>query len=253
MSKVLSPYQHSGYGLLLYVPLMVAGFYLSYFAVFFTPKPALIHIHFGLMVSWMTIVIAQPFLIKSKKMHWHRWVGKASYVVLPLVLLSSWAMLRVGYLNYIHSLSEQLENGITKFTDQEILHEGAIYILIAFFYIVWLAILYLLAIVNRKKTATHARYMLAAALTLTGPTIDRIFFSLLEVTKIGTLPAESISFLLIDMVLVVLLIYDYKKGNQTRPLITALIIYVVGQVIYFIAQKSAVWDTLATLIMQPQR
>jgi hypothetical protein len=251
MSRVLSPYIQSGYALLLYVPLMVAGFYISYFAVFFTPKPALMHIHFALMVIWMAMVIAQPFLIKNKKTHWHRWVGKASYVVLPLVLWSGWAMLRMGYMNYINSLSVQIENGLTKFTQQQILHEGAIYILLGFVYIVWLATLYLLAIVNRKKTATHARYMLAAALTLTGPIVDRIFFSLLGIMKVGALPAETISFFLIDLVLGLLLIYDYKKGNQTQPLMIALIIYMTGQAFYFIAKESIAWDNFATWIMQP--
>lgn len=251
MSKVLSPYLHSGYALLLYVPLMVAGFYVTYFAVFFAPKPALMHIHFGLMVMWMAMVIVQPFLIKNKKLSWHRWVGKASYIVMPLILVTSGAMLRLGYTNYINGLATQVENGVPKFTQEQILHEGAIYTLLAFTYTVWLFTLYLLAIINRKKTATHARYMLAAALTLTGPIIDRIFFLLLGIEKVGPLPAETISFLLIDIVLSLLLIYDYKNGNATRPLMIALLIYVTGQVFYFLAQDSAAWDHVATMLMQP--
>lgn len=252
MSKILSPYINSGYALLLYVPLMIAGFYVTYFAVLFSPKPAISHIHFGLMVLWMSMVIAQPFLIKNKKTGWHRTLGKASYVVLPLVLLSGCVLLKYGYDNHVGNLSRQLVNGFPKFTHEQIIHEGALYILLGFVYMVWLAVCYLLAVVHRKKAAAHARYMIAAALTLTGPIIDRIFFALLGVTRVVGIPAESISFLIIDLVLTSLLIYDIRKENSTRPLIIALMVYLIGQLFYFMAQDSAIWDAFSSFLMQPE-
>lgn len=39
------------------------GFYTSYFSVFFQPTAPLIHIHFTLMVLWITMLIARPFFI----------------------------------------------------------------------------------------------------------------------------------------------------------------------------------------------
>jgi hypothetical protein len=252
MSKILSPYTNSGYALLLYIPLMVAGFYVTYFTVIFSPKPAMMHIHFGLMLVWMAMVIAQPFLIKNKKTGWHRAVGKASYVVVPLVLLSAWILLQYGYNNYVGNLASQLINGEPKFSREQIIHEGAIYILIALVYMVWLGAFYLMAIVHRKKAAAHTRYMIAASLTLTGPIIDRIFFASLGVTRVMGIPAESISFLIIDLVLTFLLIYDLRKGNSTRPLITALTVYLLGQLFYFLAQDSTGWDVISSFMMQPE-
>jgi len=252
MKRNSTVYYNLGYWLLLYIPLALTGFYVTYFSVFFRPKAAIIHIHFGLVVLWMAMVIAQPFLIKYKKLSLHRLLGRVSYVLVPLVLLSGYAMLRFGYSNFIHVFSVQQENGLPKFTRQEVLQLGADYILIAFMYIVWLALFYLLGIRNKRKMHPHARYMLAAALTLTGPTVDRIFFINFEISHIfGTIPAESVSFFLIDMVLLYLLYRDKKANRNLQPLLTCLCIYLAGQVFYFLAPGTNWWTAVSNIIMQP--
>ncbi len=252
MSKAGNFYYNLGYWLLLYIPLAVAGFYITYFSVFFKPKPAIIHIHFALVFSWIALVIAQPFFIKYKKLAVHRFLGKVSYVLVPLVLVSAFYMLRFGYTNFIRELAG-LKTGVNpKFDRVKILQQGADYILIALMYIMWFAVLYGLGVANRSKMHPHARYMLATVLTLTGPTVDRIFFIQFGVTHLfGRIPAEAVSFILIDLVLLYLLYRDKKAGRNLKPLATCVCIYLAGQVFYFLAMGTSWWNSIATFIMQP--
>lgn len=214
MNKSNNFYYNLGYWLLLYIPLTLAGFYITYFSVFFKPKPAIIHIHFALVIMWMAVVIAQPFLIKYKKIALHRILGRISYFLVPLLLLSGFAMLRFGYYNFTKGLAGQQENGTSTFTAQEMLQQGADYILIAVMYIAWFAVFYILGISHKKKMHPHSRYMLATALTLTGPTVDRIFFVQFGISHLfGVIPAESVSFFIIDTVLLYLIYRDKRSAG----------------------------------------
>lgn len=56
MQKADNFYYNLGYWFLLLVVLVFAGFYTSYFAVFFQPTAPIIHIHFILMVLWITMM-----------------------------------------------------------------------------------------------------------------------------------------------------------------------------------------------------
>lgn len=84
--------------------------------------------------------------------------------------------------------------------------------------------------------------------TLTGPTVDRIFFALLEINTVLGIPAESISFLMIDLCLLLLIFFDYRTGKSIQTLLICLGIYIIGQVFYFLADESPLWDSSATLI-----
>jgi hypothetical protein len=91
--------------------LVFAGFYTSYFSVFLEAKPSIIHIHFTLMVLWIAMLITQPFLIKYKKLTIHRTLGKISYVLVPLVLISAFFMIRYSYYNLVDGLQQKAAQG----------------------------------------------------------------------------------------------------------------------------------------------
>ena len=86
-------YKNLGYVLLLLIPLTGIAFYKTYFNQFpgfafeenITPY---IHLHAFIASVWIAMLIAQPLLIRNKKMAWHRKIGRLSYVVFPLLLLS---------------------------------------------------------------------------------------------------------------------------------------------------------------------
>src|SRR6185503_1380529 len=114
-----------------------------------------------------------------------------------------------------------------------LLQHAATWVSITFLYAGWMAILYSLGIINRKRSPVHMRYMVALSLTLLGPTVDRIIGLLLNIPILpGGIPVEAFSFILQDLILTFLLINDYRRKKSTRTLWTCLAIYVIGQVAY---------------------
>jgi hypothetical protein len=67
------------------------GFWKSYFSKFFDGTleySGYFHFHAVMMLLWTVMLIAQPILIHQKKLAVHRLIGKASYVVMPVLLIS---------------------------------------------------------------------------------------------------------------------------------------------------------------------
>jgi uncharacterized membrane protein len=250
MQKNTNVYHNLGYWFLSFIVLAFAGFYTTYFSVLFAPRSNIVHIHFVLMALWIAMLITQPFLIKYKKKALHRLIGKISYVLVPLVLIFSFLMIRIAYYRYLNELHQQTAQGLNHLTGAEILKQAADEP-IALFYFVWFALFYILAIVNRRKSSVHARYMLATALTLLGPTVDRIIFLDFKIENIGFIPAYAISFLIANIILAFLLFKDYKNKRPIKTLATCLAIYITGQTLYFIVPGFDWWSSFMTFIMKP--
>jgi hypothetical protein len=250
MQKTNNLYNNLGYWFLLYIVLAIAGFYTTYFSVLFQPRPTIIHIHFVLMAMWIGMIITQPFLIKYKKRALHRTIGKASYVLVPLLLITAFLMMRMGYYRDINNLQEQAAKGLNHFTEAEILKQASADAPIAFIYFSWFALFYCLAIINRHHSSSHARYMLATALTLTGPTVDRIIGIDLKIETIaGFISSYIVSFIIIDVLLALLLMNDYRHKRPVKTLVTCLGIYITGQVLYYFIHGSDWWPSFYGFIM----
>jgi DMSO reductase anchor subunit len=232
-------YQNLGYWFLLLIVLVVAGFYTSYFAVFFQPTAPIIHIHFTLMVLWIAMLITQPFLIKYKKLALHPMLGKVSYMLVPLVLFFGFLMIRRSYYNSIDNLHQSAA-------------QAAAFQAIALYWLLMFMVFYCLAIINRRKTMAHARYMVATALTLLGATIDRIIFFGLEMEKLpASIPIEVAAFFVADLVLALLLWKDYKQKRPTQPLWICLLSFLVGQVLFFTIPSTEGWQHVVAFLLKP--
>ena len=168
MNKILFP----GFAwlLLLLIPLTFWGFYPSYFAKLFSMQ-LVYHAHAFFMILWVAMAIAQPFLILQKKTKLHKAIGKTSYLIMPMLFISSYIVIRHTYYNFINAQVAELETGTSTLAMDKIYSDAAAYIMIGVVYIIWLFIFYMLAIINRKKMLNHATYMFAAILTLLGPTV----------------------------------------------------------------------------------
>jgi hypothetical protein len=244
-------YHNLGYWFLAFIVLAFAGFYTTYFTRIFEPTPAIIHIHFVLMALWLAMLIAQPFLIKYKKLPLHRLLGKLSYILVPLVLFTGFLLARNEYYRKLARFSDEVLSGLKPYTQEEILQLAASGP-IAIFYIAWFVIFYFLAIKNRRKSPKHARYMLATALTLTGPTVDRILGIHFGLESIAGISSYIVSFLMIDFILGGLLYLDYRNKRDTRALWTCLLVYFVGQILYFTLPNFDAWAVCMRIIMLPK-
>lgn len=248
--KSYNIYHNLGYWFLLFIVLVITGFYQSYFKDFFEPKTRLVHAHFALMSIWILMLIAQPFLIKYKKLKWHRANGKLSYVVVPLVMLSSYLMMRTNYLAYADRLSEEVSRGTKSLKQAAIYQEAGSIFALPFFYFLVMGILYSLAIINKKRSNIHARYMMATSLTLLGPTVDRTIAFNFDISHFfGVIPIESFAFFLADLILIILLFRDWKHGRTVKPLLISLILFVTGQILYFTATNTSAWSWILQRIL----
>ena len=197
------------------------------------------------------MLIAQPFLIKYKKLSWHRFLVKISYVLVPLVLITGFILTRNEYYRNLDGLVQQVAKGSKQYSPAEML-KLVPSAPIALFYIIWFTVFYVLAIRTRRQSPKHARYMLATALTLTGPMVDRIIGIHFHIDYVAGVSSFIISFILIDLVLALLLYFDYKNEKETKTLWTCLLIYTVGQLLYYILPTYHWWSVFMKFIMLPQ-
>lgn len=244
-------YHNLGYWFLLFIALAFAGFYKTYFSRLLEPIPDLIHIHFVLMGLWIGMLITQPFLIKYKKLSWHRMLGKISYVLVPLILISAFLLTRREYYQKIDTLRQGAIKGLNHLSQFEIVkaaatNPAAILTCILF------ALFYFLAIWHRHKSNKHARYMLATALLIVGPTLDRIIFLDLNIRSVAGISAYFISFLLVDIILSLLLYLDFKNKRGTKTLTTCLLIFITAQLSFYILPQFNWWAAFMKIIMLPK-
>jgi hypothetical protein len=203
-------YQKLGYFLILLIPLTAVAFYKTYIAQFpnFEDKiDAFIHVHAFISAVWLFMLIAQPFLIYGNKLLLHRTIGKLSYVVFPLLLLS-----------FVPQIIKTIQYGNINNLFFPLADSG---LLITF---------YALAIYYRKERAKHMRYMIALSLVFLGPTVGRIGPIWLGWSELLT---QNVQYGIIYSILAGLLFYD-RSGNKTYyPYPIAMMCFMVHQAIYY--------------------
>ena len=162
VSKKIS-FDKAGYFILILIPIGILAFWSSYFSIIFsnTITPSFYaHFHGIMMIIWISLLIAQPILIRRNKLNTHRLLGKISYFVGPLVLVS---MLLITH-HYRRLITTP--SGIT-FTNIN----------------VWL-VCFILAIMYRYKTKIHARAMIGTAISLLDPIFMRFMFWALKIPPV---------------------------------------------------------------------
>lgn len=187
-------YKNTGYIMLLLIPLVFAGFYKSYFNQIpnLNEKITLFHhLHATIAFMWILTLIVQPLLIRYKKIRIHRFVGKLTYFIFPLLLLSFIPMISISL------QSSQPINAFYPVADCTLL-----------------ILCYTLAVYNKKRTTKHMRYMIGAAIVFLGPTIGRIGPILLGLT--GKL-TQNIQYGIIYLIFIGLILLDRKHNKNFKP------------------------------------
>ena len=107
------------------------------------------------MMIWMAFLIAQPLLIRSGKLAIHRAIGKLSYLIAPLLIVSFFLVSRMVYNR-----------------PEPVPHEEKIAtIALSIPYLFGFAIFYSLAIINSKETYKHMRYMIGNSFLMFAPVL----------------------------------------------------------------------------------
>jgi hypothetical protein len=178
-----------------------------------------VHLHGIAMFLWMLMLIVQSTLARARAFETHRALGKASFVLVPVIVAST--LLLAHY---------RMRSGLNRE-------------LVYFFYVqvallVQFLAAYLLAIANRRTPAMHMRFMACTALAL----VDPIFARLLYI-HFGIEPPlmQLITYGAIDLVLVALIVHDRGQRSYSHAYEGMLALFVATQAPTFFLTTTKEW------------
>ncbi len=215
------------------------AFWPSYYSNPFQVTQTNVHVHGILMTCWCLMLIAQATLIRFKKYSLHKTVGKLSYGLVPLILVSG---VNVAHFNMTHVTDVPIEHYYLIF--------GHLYISFVAF-----AILYGLAIWFRKDSATHARYMICTIFPAFTPVFSRLIFSNFKfifpfLPELKGIPlVQLIGFGLADILLLTLCILDWRKRKQWNGFPIAFLVMLCYHLSDFTLYHFAAWRRFVDWVM----
>lgn len=208
------------------------GFYKKYFSLApdFPGLKNIHHIHAIVLITWLSMLIIQPILIANNKMKAHRMIGKFSYILVPIMFVS---MLLVYHNQYLRMLSEGKPET-----------ETLAFVFSPMTDAIPFVIFYLLALLNKKKTAKHMRYMIATGIVIGGPGLGRIFISWLGMDIFAAIGLITLITLL---AFVGLIVYDRIKKKQFRinPYMIAFVIWLIPNILIIFFPNTQLWQSFA--------
>jgi hypothetical protein len=213
----------------LFALLLVAfvAFWPTYVSVPLGSSSGYTHAHAVTATLWMLVLIAQPMLIKLRRLPLHRAVGRTTYVIAPLVVLSI-LLLANHRIRYAPTAAYPIQAYILYLQ----LSLAAMF-----------AALYALGVRHRRRTRVHARLMVCTALTLVDPIAIRVLF------WIDATPSwnyQWLTFGLTDALLLALAWADRRHPEGRRLLLWVLAAFVATQLPALLGfTGSAAWQAFA--------
>jgi hypothetical protein len=205
-------FNKADYYFIVFLAVVLLGFWDRYFSQLiagFSHNANYFHFHGVIALVWIAMLIVQPILIRRKKLGLHRLIGKLSFLVMPLLIIS--LLMVTHYLGV-------LTNSELNFIDVTIGNNvgGGIGIVLFF---------YIIAMWNRHDVNIHARAMIATAIPFIDPALARLLLGLFP--HIPPTIITPITFSSVSILLIILIIAERKviKGRWIFP--TCLAINVV--------------------------
>jgi hypothetical protein len=174
--------------------------------------------------------------------------GRLGYALVPLLLLTAVAMIAYSYERGLQELREAADAGRISLSGESLLHKARKYVALPVYYFVGFALFYPLAMLNRRRPAVHAQFMLATMLMLTGPILDRsLYFTASVAMPELRFPFEWVAFILADFAFAAVLVLNLRRGEPWRPAATCLAFFLAGQSIYRFGLDSQAWQSAVGL------
>ncbi len=213
-------YRNIGLYFLILILFILLGFYYPYFALFpdFKSVTTIVHIHTITLILWTLILIAQPILIRYKKYRLHQIIGRITYLLVPLVILTCAGVMRQQYYELIGKKMTQVQSFKSIYTS----FTGILSIITYYLF----AIIYVL----KGNIAFHMRYMICLFLEFIPPTFGRTLGYWLDIRQVYT---HTIAVSVGALILLILIIADKKRGLNFTPYVVALSLYLIFTLSWF--------------------
>ena len=224
----------------LIIPFLIAftGFYFSYWSKF-TEAPFHHHLHGLTATAWYILLIVQPLLYQKAKMKLHRRLGIISVFLAGGVVFS--AMQIIPNNLTLENISENLRYSFV-FAD--------------FIFVLGFSYSVIMAIINKKDTDLHARYLFSTVFWVMLPALGRlIYFPLLISygfpTPISFQQCVYIAGGLIILALCILMFLDYKKEKKFyQPYILVTITTTIVLLTWNYFGHAEWWRTLCHIVLK---
>lgn len=227
-------------GIALLIILIHVGFFKTYIAHFPKFNDATIegyhpmhfdgvqHFHGIVMMSWVFMLLLQPILIRNRRMTWHRRVGRLSYILAPLVLLSIFLVNRHAYHGILQTAGAPAARAFLSLT---------------FPALVFFAILYFLAIRYRHVPRLHMRFMASTAFLLIPPALDRMLIIYFQ------LPGYDVGSVIELSIIGAVTIYDSLKTKRLSPFVLVLVLETLHKTLWHL-RETPFWQSIGGAIAQ---
>ncbi len=225
-------FRQSGFFFLMLIGLVILGFSKTYFFKLDESFPIFIHMHVLLVGAWLLLIAGQAFLIRADERSVHRQLGEVSYLLAPLIIISGIYLARAFYDHRLGTVG---------------LEDNLDFLWWAVSHFVLFGVFFTLAMVYRKRTELHSRFMITASLLFVSPALLRVY-SMLGIS-VGDISHMGLSFIAIDLLLIWLIINDFVKKNTILPFTAGLFSFVFIQLGVIYAGDTAAWRYLARLLI----
>ena len=185
------------------------GFYPSYFSRL-GDTDGVHHFHGLTATAWLCWLIVQAWLIRRGSFAAHKIIGWLSLVVAPAFVVSGILLIQIqtfapNPFSVAFGVPLAFIDGTT---------------------IGYFAVAYVMAIVYRRNVQLHARLLASTAVMVLPPAISRVIGNLVTATHSFPL-ALYIAFALSEIIVVLLLIDDYRHGSIRAPYVILFVLMLV--------------------------
>ena len=187
------------------------------------------HTHGALMVSWVIMLVIQPYLIYKGKYKTHRLIGRISYFIAPLMLISMYLATRLNYLN-----------SVGKIPFKEVAYIQALNFITPLIFLLF----YSLAIIHKKEAFKHKRYMIGTSFIMLTAVLNRLLLKIFGNIE----PYEFFIPLYLGVIVSALLLANdiFRKRNPF-PYTTVTFVLFFNIVIFY-ARYTQVWQSVVLFV-----
>jgi len=216
-------YRHAHWYFLAALIAILAGFWPSFVRPLGTGSTW--HTVHGITATlWVVALIVQSWLISRGMRVWHRRVALAALALLPVLWMTALYMVQVMHTN------PQMPPFLPP--------------LLAFIdlpSIVFMAVLVTLALRNVRRPAAHKRFMAATVLLAFPPALTRLYARVLA-PHVDFMQALHGSFLTVEVILIALIIGDWRSGQRHLAYPLSLVFFVAVHVLMEPVARSDSWQ-----------
>lgn len=196
----------------------------------------LIQVHALLMALWLLMLIMQVWFIRTRRLRLHRWLGRSSYIIAP-------AIISVGLI-----ATNEMLNRKSALTIDDFRLEAFTWGQLLGFGLAWgLAILY------RRNTAVHLRFMISTTFAIGSAIVFRIILSWFGwVPGLESLDAiAAANWTVLTIPLLILIALDWRAGLKNSPYYIVASVITIMHIGFFTFTKSEGWAAYVRWFAKP--